>query len=411
MKKISSRFITDSIIVVFGLLVLFITSLVSYQVWFVGADTTSIPLLNVSYPSPRFQNEDDVPDWRIVSNRYTNYQFLEVYNAGDIEEALGNSTSDYPAYLVGYYISDLGEKGQRRMAIVPLPDFDYLISSSAKYGDIYSYTANHENAAYKLLKKVQQRAKGSNYENKLNQAVKSYERAITFSQSSVRCPDDQMIYYKDADLLGIETEDPDISLSNTFPPNSDVRSLAILINKDHVYEKPVSNSLALSILIAAKGEANYIGNSSCVNKISEAIINYQNQIQPKAGKEPLTLEAPTEIVNGSSAEVNFSLDKIRLPISKPDFVKTLRLTINDFPVCEISFSGSDSGGALQQGNCSWNIENLSGIFYWDRDTGDGKQNIDTADSGFKIIKLKASFSDSNNSKATVSEQVVSTIKN
>lgn len=411
MRKISSRFITDSIIVTLGLLVLFITSLISYRVWFVGADTVNIPLLNISYLSPQFQSEDDVPDWRIVSNRYTNYQFLEVYNASDIEEALGNSTSDYPAYLVGYYISDLGEKGQRRMAIVPLPDFDYLISSSAKYGDIYSYTANHENAAYKLLKKVQQRAKGSNYENQLNQAVKSYERAIAFSQSSVRCPDDHTIYYKDADLLGIEIEDPDVSLSNAFPPNPDVRSLAISINKDHVYEKPASNSLALSILIAAKGEANYIGNSSCASKISEAIINYQNQIQPKTGKEPLTLEAPTEIVNGSSVEVNFSLDKIRLPISKPDFVKTLRLTINDSSVCEISFSDSDSRGVLQQGGCSWSIENLSGIFYWNKDTGGDKQNIDTADSGFKIIKLKASFSDSNNSKATVSEQVVSKIKN
>lgn len=405
-----SRTLTNFFIVTLGIVVLFITVLISYRVWFVGADTVNIPLLNISYPTPQFQSENDVPDWRIVSNRYTNYQFLEVYNVGDIEEALGNNVSDYPAYLVGYYVSDLGEKGQRKMAIVPLPDFDYLISSSAKYGDIYSYTANSENAAYKLLKKIQQRAKGSNYENQLNQAVKSYERAITFSQSSVRCPDDHTIYYKDIDLLDIEIEDPDVNLSNTFPPNLDVRSLAISIRKDHVYEKPASRSLALSILIAAKGETNYIGNSSCASKISEAIINYQNQIQPKTGKEPLTLEAPAEIVNGSSVEVNFSLDKIRLPISKPNFVKTLQLTINDFSVCEISFSGSDSGGALQQGSCSWDTNNLAGTFYWDKNTGSENQKNSTTKNGFKVIKLKVFSSDSNNSKATVSEQMVSVIK-
>jgi len=297
------------------------------------------------------------------------------------------------------------------MAIVPLPDFDYLISSSVKYGNLYSYTANSENVAYKLLKKIRQRAKGSNYENQLNQAVKSYERAIAFSQSSVRCPDDHTIYYKDADLLGIEIEDPDVSLSNTFPPNPDVRSLAISINKDHVYEKPASNSLALSILIAAKGEANYIGNSNCASKISEAIINYQNQIQPKTGKEPLTLEAPAEIVNGSSVEVNFSLGKTRLPISKPDFVKTLQLTINDSSICEISFSDSDSRGVSQRENCSWNTENLTGTFYWNKDTGGGKQKIDTTHGGFKIIKIKAFSNDPNNSKAIASEQMVSIIKN
>jgi hypothetical protein len=410
MKRISSKLIANSLILSLGIVILFITGLISYQIWFVGADTTNIPLLNISYQSPQFQKESDVPDWRIVSNRYTNYQFLEVYNTSDIEDALGYNSSDYPAYLVGYYVSELGDKGYKKMAVVPLPSFDYLINSSTKYGKIYSYTAYSENGAYKLLKKIQQKARGSTYENQLDQAVKNYERAIAFSQSIVRCPDDHTIYFRDDDLTKIEPGDPDVAATNAFPPNQDVRSFAVSIKKGHVYEKPKSNSLALSILIAAKGETNSIGNSSCFNKISEAVINYQNQIPASAGNEALTLTALAEIESGSSADVNFSVNKTSLPISGPNFIETLQVTINDSLVCEITFSDSQSSGALRQGNCSWDADSLSGKFYWNDATGASNQKISTRSSGLKIIKLKAFSSEENTLGQAVFAQTVSLIR-
>lgn len=423
MKNISSKFIANSLIISLGLVILFITGLISYRVWFVAADAVMLPEIGIAYSQPTFY-ETTVPDWRIVTPSGSNFPFLEVYNSDDVQYAMGSSNKDYPVYKQDYYITegDHGIVDTRKFAIVPLPNFDYLVPPVASYTQAVGYSAEANDAADRLLKRIQSKVGGGSSQKALiDQAVESYTQAIRYSQSTVRCPDGETLYFKNSDfqhMIGVSmpegnefiTGDADVGLSESFPPQEGVTSLVVLIRNNYTYINPKNNSLALNVLNSAKTEANRIGNQLIMQKVQAAIENYRGQIQETTDNEALTITAPAEVQFSGETSIEFRVNKNSLAISQPNYLKTLRLTLNDNVVCDVSFSNATSGGTTSSPNCQWNSESLSGSFTWNINTGNINQQIGTQYPGGKTIKLKAFASNSGpNTPPASMIQVVSTI--
>ena len=393
-KKIfSTRFFTNTLITLFGIVVLLITILITYQVWFSSADSVYIGNLEINYPCPEYP-QGSVPELRITAINNVSYPFLEVYDETAINQAFGTGGNQRPAYKIHYTLiidQDEGITVQKPMAIVPLPGYQYSPSYLPREGD----------ATYRLLHWAYEKVSNTNFASQrglLKDAVNKYNQAITFAGSTYRVSND-ILYSRDPSFQNTSASDPDVIKSFEFPdgnPNDPTRywALTIPISQGYQYKQPTSSSLAIGVLQSGLREASRQGNTDDKNRIQAAKDNYSSQIQTSTGNEGLSIASRDQIENAGQDTVHFSADLKKLPIG-PSYLKTLLLTINDIEVCKVEYSSENAAGLTSNLNCQWDDTSHSGTFPWNSSTGTDAQAISTEDQGTKAVKLKAFGSDNN----------------
>ncbi|MCX6810514.1 MAG: pilin [Candidatus Berkelbacteria bacterium] len=429
MKKIfSKRWLGNLLIVLFGLVVLFITSLVVYKEFFISADTTNVFVGNGQDQQFNFSYSADAIDpsikYQIVNIPAfgTSFKFLEIIDQTAVDNALGAPTDSgdittfphsHPAYEVPYIHNlDVENSETKYMAIVPMPPYQYT------WGRI----ANTSSATYKLLIAAKSFAQGNDSNRAtINTAISQYESAAKLASSNFIIDDtSHTLITKDSNILaqctGAPTDcDPDVQPA-TFDASSDqdyYNAFKISVDPNFHYQQPAANSLTLKIFNSAlsNAQSSSVQDTTSVPKLNSAKANYQRQIPGNSASGGLTLSSIATIQHNESQTVSFSLDMAKLVLpTNGATLQTLLLNIDEKTFCTISFRGdSNSPDTTNSPGCVWNSTPAnfvySGSFTWDQNTG---QNLGTgvpSSSSGRILALKA-FDSNHNSLVSVSKNVV-----
>ncbi|MFA5158307.1 MAG: pilin [Patescibacteria group bacterium] len=381
-KKFSNRWLTNLLMISLGVLILVTTVLASLNLLSVGADSISIPPLGVVYPQKTYQNPNDVPEFSFYL--LGGITFLEIYNPDTISGAFGNQTRAYPGYKLQYRVANSsGGASSGSYAIVPLAPFNYLINSDP----FYSYKAKDDNPGYLLMQAAAFQFSGENSfrSDLVDSSIRSYEQAIAYSTAEHRIVGDTL--YSIAFMI-TDDSDRDVAIStNHFGQQEiDGSSLAVSIAEGHTYKNPQTDALAQQILIAAKEEADSIGDTASSKKIQTALNNYNQQIRSVTGDEGLTITSLDEIGFGDSAQVNFLADSAKLSIPTDKHLATVLLNIDSTNICTINAeSNTISGTGCTLGSNS-SSSATAGKFTWDVNTAN---NLGTDHPEQRTLTLKA----------------------
>ncbi|MEI8060960.1 MAG: pilin [Candidatus Berkelbacteria bacterium] len=408
MKKqtLSKRFIGNLLIVLFGLVILFITSLVVYKGFFASADPNNVFVgdghdLDFTYSAETIAA---VPasKYSISSISGSSLPFLKIYNTAEISSVMGSSSSIHPAYIVPYQSnpdSD-GNYITASMAIVPMPPYNYT------YGDL----AASSSATRKFLVWAKGKAQGSNNGpdvQALSSAITLYDHAALLAASNFRVAGN-LVLTKDPSVLALCTDslgicDSDVTSESITSATQSQYAYGVRIDDSYHYSKPHANSLALAVLHSASAEADNIGDTINKTKIDAAVANYNRQIQGDSSSSGLTISSVGTIQHSESQVVTFSVKLSGLNMTNGASLDRVLFNIDQKTFCNIDFNGSDSQLTSDSTGCTWDGAKRSGTFDWGPDTS---QDTSTSNPAARTLMLKAySTLSGDNSFGNVSKTV------
>ncbi|MEI6144040.1 MAG: pilin [Candidatus Berkelbacteria bacterium] len=405
-KIISKRFLGNLLIVLFGLVILFITSLVVYKGFLASADPSNVFIgdghdLDFTYSTETIAA---VPasKYSISSISGSNLPFLKIYNTAEISSVMGSSSSIHPAYIVPYQSNPDSEGNYitASMAIVPMPPYDYT------YGDL----ANSSAAARKFLVWAKSKAQGSNNGpdvQALTNAITLYNHASVLAASNFRVAGN-LVLTKDPSVLArctdsLEICDKDVTPESITSASQSQYAYGVRIDANYHYANPHTSSLALAVLNSASTEASNISDTTNKTKIDTAIANYNRQIQGDSSSSGLTISSVGTIQHSESQVVTFSVNLNGLNMTNGASLDRVLFNIDQKTFCNIDFNGSDSQPTSDSIGCTWDSAKHSGTFDWGPDTS---QDLSTSNPAARTLMLKAySTLSGNNDFGKVSKTV------
>jgi hypothetical protein len=348
-KKFSTKSITNTLIVFFGVVILVIVILLGYQTLFPSADNVYTGL-GLSYPTPENLNQDMLPDYRINTS-VASYPVLEILNQSEVNSIFGDSSGTYPGYKLTFTMfSGTGEPKPGVMGIVPLNKFDYANLN------VLNYSPSESSPAYRLLTYGLSRASGTQGSDRvlINNSIVKYREAINLA-SKTYAIEGNTLYSIDPRLRTTSNYDPNVTRNTSFPGRKTVGwSLSISIDPNAEYREAANNSLALSVLSYSLASATNLHYDTEGQQIRAAYDKYRALIPTQAGTNGLTIQSVDSIPFGQAASIGFGIDFTKFPEidSQGAYIRSIMLNVQDTNICKVSFSNRDDEGTATIG-CTW----------------------------------------------------------
>lgn len=172
-KNFSSRIITNSLIVLFGIVILTITLAASWKAWLTSADNVyiqdKVANLYISLPQATFATASEKPKYtirkEIADTSGNSRDYLEIYDSATIASTLGSAKSSSPTNAASYVIGS----NKYRSVIIPITNYNYETGSNLSTNSI----------TFKLLTYALTVASSDDDKTAISNAIKSYESAIS----------------------------------------------------------------------------------------------------------------------------------------------------------------------------------------------------------------------------------------
>lgn len=388
--KIGKRFLTDSLIVLLGVVILFISGLITYTTWFVPADELA--------DNPNFYISED-----------SSGQTLWIRN----QEYISNTLSKFQG--------DDGNDGFSRWGFA-MSAGGLFASTDLSSTYVDGATAYKGSLTQTIIKKALEWSREDNNvagsSQIINQALKNYDFATVYSGTNYRIRNNILYvhskksYFDNAASNGYQSGDLSVSVGpHSFPDYSrdDNWAFYLDISSNRNYVNPKNGSLALGLMSDALNSANNAVRAderlrsqydeaptvvmpyrADVEMIQAAIDRYKSQIPSDSANRGLTLSAPESIEYGGEARITYELDMQNLGIEQYGSVTDVILSIENVEACHIVFNGTSSSTGNSLFGCTWDANGKSGRYTLnDQSGGETNQNISSNNPGEKVLKLAA----------------------
>lgn len=376
-------------IVVFSILVLVVTGLLSYRLWLYPASSLSP---SFTY-NPSLVGQIDYQVQRSEGKDYV-LIFKDSFVESHCRQIVDHSLQS-PSGCISH-TENIG--GTTTMTIVhtytPLDANDYFNSQ---------YTPSEQNLTYDALKYYATASKAANDSpDRAETLFRNYQEAVLLNNIKYSIVTDTLV-----------TKDPLFKVTDIGSDQNVINwngSLAIPIPSNKVYTSPSSGSLAERVLQAALDEANRAKNKQAsivgsypvttvkdfapdIDKITTALKRYKSQIPTSTTNNGLSISVVDYLKYGESTEVSYSVDLAKLPTQEAGMgsLSYLQANINNFEICRFKWNDSATG----KSTCVWDGKS-SGKLVWNNLTGmdlssaaDTFPATSTNSPGIKILGLIA----------------------
>jgi hypothetical protein len=386
MKKISSKFITNTLIVILGITILFIAGLVSYNTFIINADEIQSGNDNYQLVQSGSSSILKITNDSFIKKMLDRYHHPDDEYHQDVADAFSHC---YPPRC--------------ETTVIPLPEYRKkdpnksmsMTEEILEYGRNQAMDINDSNAVHirnaLLNLKFGEIYFGTNYRIKNNILYVQSRKTIYESVKS-----------------SFQSGDIDISVGpNSFPyPINETWAFYTSVDPRKQYRDPKSNSLALNLMrdalqsaknadnaqeriigeYEAESDSNVKDYAPHIAMIQAAIDLYSSQIPNNENNSALTISSDDSIDFGGQTTIAFTINMGGLGIDQQGAITAIKLEIDGSTVCSITSPNSNDGG-----NCRWNgsVTNKTGSFPYGPTftTIENWDQLGSKTSGEKTIRL------------------------